>query len=464
MSQSLDDKRKFIINNTFVFANRIFSKLITLLIFLFIARNYSVSEFGELILIITLTSIFSLIFDFGSSNLVVREIAIDNKRQSNLLTNILAIKVALISIIIILFFIATKILGVNLDSKVAIIFSIGIFFESALMSTIKGFEGLERMNISSFLVMLERIIIAGVMIILNYENLFLRYSISYLVSNCVAFVIAIVILYLNRGFENSKLNFNEIKYVMTNSFVFFLFGISSIIYNRTDTFFLQQLNGSEQLGFYRANLQLIESIYFIPMSLGISILPMFSRFYHSSFEKFISFFKIIFSSLFFLGACITIFVLFNAEAVIRILYGDKFVISSNILKFLSLTIIIFFLNSLVGNTLIAIKKEKIQFFSMLIGTIIKLILLYLLTLYYGVLGTCVSVIFGEIIILVFQSIGIKNLKLINFNEFKVYVFTILILFIFHLFMKLNIIISFLIISLSLILFLRKLIHDYKLLI
>ncbi len=464
MSKTLDDKRKFLINNVFIFTNRIFSKVITLLIFLFIARKYSVAEFGELIFIITLTNIFSFILDFGSSNLVVREIAVDNKRQSSLLTNILAIKIVFINIIVIGFFIALKTLSINLDFKVMVIFSIGIFFESALMSVVKSFEGLERMNISSLLVMLERILIASTMIVLSHENLLMRYSISYLISNSITFIIAIAIVTLNKNFENSKINLNEVKYVLTNSFVFFLFGISSIIYNRTDTFFLQQLNGSEQLGFYRANLQLIESIYFIPMSLGVSILPMFSRFYYYSFDKFKSFFKMIFLGLFFLGACITIFVLFNSEVIIKILYGDKFIISSNILKYLSLTIIIFFINSLIGNTLIAIKKEKQQFISMLFGTIIKLVLLYVLTLYYGVLGTCVSVIVGEVVILIFQSIGLKNLNIMKIHEFKVYLFTILILFTFHFFVKPNLIFSFSIISLSLIFFLRKLIHDYKLLI
>ncbi len=434
-----------------------------MLIFLFIARNYSVAQFGELILIITLTNIFSFVLDFGSSTLLVREIAVDNKKQPKLLINILVIKIVLVSLVIALFFVFLKFLGEKLDFHVFFIFSMGIFFESALMSLIKGFEGLERMKVSSLLMMLERIFIVIVLIFLSHENLLFRYAVSYFFSNFLTFTIAGVVLFLNKGFKSSKIAYDEIKYILNNSLIFFLFGVLSILYVRSDTFFLQKISGSEQLGLYRANLQLIESIYFIPMSLGISILPMFSRFFNDSLEKFKSFFKLIFSSLFLLGVLIAIFVLFNSEEIIKILYGNKYLSGSIILQFLSINIPIYFINSLIGNTLIAIKKEKIQFFSMLVGTIVKLILLYILTIYFGVIGTCISVIIGEVVILIIQSSGIKNLSIIGFRENRIYAAALIIIFAIHLFFQLHIIFSLIFTSITLIFLSRELIREYRLL-
>lgn len=459
----MDDKKKFFINNLFVFSNRIFSKVITLFIFLFIARTYSIAEFGVLILITTLTNIFAFVLDFGSSNLLVREIAINNQKQSRLLINILVVKISFLGIIIALFFLVLKLLGESLNFQTFIIFSFGIFFESVVMSSVKSFEGLEKMNISSFLVVIERIFIGISLITLEYDNLLDGYAISYLFSNFFTFCIAIVFFIKNKGFKNSIVSLHEIRYILNKSLVFFLFGILSIIYNRTDTFILQYLNGNEQLGLYRANQQLIESIYFIPMSLGVSILPMFSRFFHSSIEKFKNFFKLMFSGLFLLGSFISLFVIFNAEIIIKILYGDKFITGSYILQILSVTFPIFFLNSLIGNTLISIKKEKIQFLSMLFGTIIKIIFLYGLTIVFGVLGTSISIVIGELVILLIQSSGVKNLEVINFNENRIYVFYIVILLVIHLVFSINTYFSMTIIIFTFIFLSIRLLKVYKIL-
>lgn len=460
----MDDKKKFFINNLFVFSNRIFSKVITLFIFLFIARTYSLAEFGVLILITTLTNIFAVVLDFGSSNLLVREIAINNQKQSRLLTNILVVKISFLGVIIALFSMVLNLLGESLNFQTFIIFSLGIFFESVVISSVKSFEGLEKMNISSFLVVIERIFIGIALITLKYDNLLDRYAISYLFSNFFTFFIAIVFFVKNKGFKNSIVSLHEIRYILNKSLVFFLFGILSIIYNRTDTFILQYLNGNEQLGLYRANQQLIESIYFIPMSLGVSILPMFSRFFHSSIEKFKYFFKLMFSGLFLLGSFITLFVIFNAEIIIKILYGDKFINGSYILQILSITFPIFFLNSLIGNTLISIKKEKIQFLSMLIGTIIKIIFLYGLTLVFGVWGTSISIVIGELVILLIQSYGVKNLRVISFNENLIYILYIIILLMLHLVFSINTYFSMIIIIITFIVLSIRLLKVYKILI
>ncbi|MEM4396986.1 MAG: oligosaccharide flippase family protein [Candidatus Woesearchaeota archaeon] len=457
----MEDKHKFLINNIFVFSNRIFSKVITLIILLVIARTYSVSQFGELVLIVTATTIFSFVLDFGSNTLAVREIAINNEKRFFLVKSILVTKVFFFLIVSVLFsgFIYKFLPHIKL--QIIFLFALGVFFESSLLTLVKQFEGLEKMNISSSLIILERIILGISLIIINSPNLFLRYSLSYLISNGLTTLIALWLSRFNKDVILKKMNFEDIKYVVNHSFIFFLFGLLSIIYNRADTFLLQILSGSEQLGLYRANFQIIEAIYFIPMSLGVSILPMFSRFYSSSNEKFLKFFNLLFEAILIFGLIITLFIYSNSYEIIRILFGEKFTRGSNILKLLSLTIPIFFLNSFIGNTLISLKREKIQLISMFSGTFFKLIMLYFLTMNFGVNGTCIAVIVGETVNLIFQFVGVLDVELKLRDKFFREILLVIGLIAFHLIYPLQFIFSIILCFTVALIFLSKLIKDYK---
>ncbi len=109
----------------------------------------------------------------------------------------------------------------ELQIIIILIFTLGIFFESSLLTFVKQFEGLERMNISSFLIMLERVLLSVSLLLMVSENLYLKYSLSYLISNSITTLIAFYFSGLTKKEILTKPSFKEIKYVISNSFIFF---------------------------------------------------------------------------------------------------------------------------------------------------------------------------------------------------------------------------------------------------
>ncbi len=98
---------------------------------------------------------------------------------------------------------------------------------------------------------------------------------------------------------------------------------------------------------------------------------------------------------------------------------------------------------------------------MLTGTVVKLIMLYFLTLNFGVVGTCIAVILGETINLIIQALGILDIGIKLKEKFYFEILILFSLIIYHSIAPSNFIFSIILcLSASIILLIRFL-KDYK---
>jgi O-antigen/teichoic acid export membrane protein len=117
--------------------------------------------------------------------------------------------------------------------------------------------------------------------------------------------------------------------------------------------------------------------------------------------------------LIYFGIYLTILIFFNSEQLLQILYKDKYLSGSSSLAILSLTIPLFFGSNVMGNLLISIGKEKIQIFSMVISTTLKVFLLIFFVHEYGILGAAISCLIADAISFLILYNGVR------INEYKI---------------------------------------------
>lgn len=373
---------------------------------LFIARKVSPLEFGELSILIALANIFSVIQDLGSSFIVVRETAAKKFDDKKIVGSTLFLKVfsGVLSFLGVVFL--AKALGYSASvQKASYLFAGGLIGESFLLTIVKHFEGLEEMKASSLLMLTERIIIAILIILIfGTTNLITDYGYAYIISNLFVALIGLLLIFKNT-LVFQIIDFNIAKKIFLLSFPFIIYNVFSILNYRSDIFLISSFLGNDFVGEYRAAFQIIESFYFISISLSVSLLPFFSRKNIESREKLLPNYSLTIKILFMFGIIISFVIFANSKQLLIILYGNKYLNASFIFQLLSITIPFYYLSTIVGNLLIAIEKEKFQILSMIISTVVKILLMVPLIKYYGIQGAAISAISGEILSFLIQYLS-----------------------------------------------------------
>jgi len=91
-------------------------------------------------------------------------------------------------------------------------------------------------------------------------------------------------------------------------------------------------------------------------------------------------------------------------------YGEKYVPSAEILRYLVLALPFLFLNNLTGVTLNSINKEKLAFFSTTTASVFNILLNLLLIKMIGITGAVVSTIMTELLVFLMQLFFLVKAK------------------------------------------------------
>lgn len=399
----------FLKNNAFVFSSRIISKLFTFFLMIYLARLLSMELFGELTLLLTLTSIFVLLIDMGTSFIVVKETAAKTFEPEKILNTTLILKFFSGFICFVGFIVIAKLfIHSSYIKNFFFFFASGMLGESFLLTLVKHFEGKEEMKFSSILIISERVLIVIILIAISqFNDLITSYGISYLLSNFLVFFVGFFIIYKRKKFIYS-FDSEIAKHILKYSAPFILFNFFSIIYYRLDIFLISNYYNQVQVGIYKASFQIIESIYFISLSLSVSLLPFFARMNKEENSKLYQIYSFVIKEIMILGIFITITLIPNSDQILSILYKNKYVSGNSTFAVLSITIPLYFSSNVMGNLLISIGKEKIQITSMIVSTFFKLLIMIILIKHFGILGAAISAVLSDSVSFLIQYWGTKK--------------------------------------------------------
>ncbi|WP_297435619.1 flippase [Thermococcus sp.] len=183
--------------------------------------------------------------------------------------------------------------------------------------------------------------------------------------------------------------------LLRKSYPFWLIGLFTLIYYRTDMVMLNLLRGDYETGIYRAAYTLIEVSLFIPNIVVSTTMPSMARLHREDQKTLEVLFKKSLQVLLLLGLAGTAGYYLFAKLGIFFVFGEKFKESVPVLRILAFAIPFMFLNSLFGSYMNATGREltftKITGFTALLNVVLN----YILILHYGATGAAVATVVSQ---------------------------------------------------------------------
>ncbi|MBN4049038.1 flippase [archaeon AH-315-M20] len=401
-------------------ASEIVSKILQLIIFVYLARTFGNIDFGKFGFAIAFSAIIVIIADLGLSTLLTREISRNRDKVEKYISNALTIKIFLSALTLVAAFLYLNFLNYTGDIKtvtyIMVLFMVLNSFTDLFYSVFRAFE---KMYYDAFIKVLRMILLTSFIFIaiINSANLIVVTLMFPLTELIVLVVSAIIYIKnfarLSIGFD---VRFSKALLKKSSFFCLSLIFISLLLY--IDTVMLQKIRGSGEVGIYVAAYNILIGITFIPLMYSHAIFPVFSRYFISNKSLLKFAYKKSFQYMLILGLPITIGIYIYARNIILLIYGPGYGQSLIALKILCWFVGIRFVGIMSGTLLTSINRQGSRVFSQGTVTLINIILNLLLIPKFGFIGAGIATVTSEIFFLILSFYFIIKYKM-GFNFLRV---------------------------------------------
>lgn len=394
--------RRVAINSSFLLLGDVVSRLLHLVLIVFIARELGDIGYGKYAFAFAFTSLFIISSDFGLSVLSIREIARDKSKASKYLSSVSSIKAILSLITFALIVIVINLMDYSQDTtRIVYIMGLIVVFSSFTQFFRSIFRAFERMEYEMITRIIEEILVVGA----GLTVLFLGYGLIELVSVILIarFLISLLSLAIViKRFARPELSLDIplAKQLIKSALPFGLAAIFLTIYFQIDSVMLSVMKGDAVVGWYNASYQLVLALMFIPGAFIGSLYPLMSRYFESTKDSLRIIYEKSFKYLLILAIPLGIGTTLVADKTIALLYGEGFANSVIALQILVWAVSLIFLTSLAGHALVSIDKQWIATRNMGIAALLNIILNLLLIPHYSHIGAAVATVVTELVIFV----------------------------------------------------------------
>ena len=184
--------------------------------------------------------------------------------------------------------------------------------------------------------------------------------------------------------------------------------VATVIYANNDTLLIGRNLGNSQVGFYQTAYKVLFAFQSINV-INYVVFPRLTVLFHEGKEetakkliKLVTMFS--FLGLLFLATIIT----WQKDLIMKLIYGQSFVGAATVMSLLIWSGVINYFRIFIGNLLVIKHKQKMIFWAILVGTIINLLMNYLLIPKIGFVQGGWSLLVSELVILVVMMLGLKR--------------------------------------------------------
>jgi O-antigen/teichoic acid export membrane protein len=268
--------QKILINTSWLFADRIISMGVGLLVGVWVARYLGPEQFGLFNYVAAFVALFSAIATLGLNGIVVRDLVKEPKATNatlgtafvlQLIGGLLAVGMAVIVIGYLrpgdaLAKLMVAVLGFVMVFKATEV--VKYWFESQVQS--------------KYTVWAENavfIVIAGIKIVLILSHAPLMAFVWAVLAEAALVALALLCVYARcgSGLRNWQVQIQRAKSLLKDSWPLILSGLAIMVYMRIDQIMLGQMLGDEAVGIYSAAVRISEVWYFVPMAIVASVFP-----------------------------------------------------------------------------------------------------------------------------------------------------------------------------------------------
>lgn len=345
-----------------VYFGRTVSLLVNLWVTVTFANYLGENQFGDFTFALAFIGIFDAIINFGSNQVVVKEMAAEPYETPAILGTILVFRSVLI--------IANTLIGLALGwlfnyppyiLLLLLIFYSNFIFSSRLTSLRKAientYEAKIQMPIIVSLQVLDSVLLAiGCYFAIQYHANLIQLAILYSLSNIPGtLILSVLIFYFWR--LSPKFSWAHMKKIIKLGFPLLLFGFFSTVNTRIDIILIEQFRGNAEVGLYAAATRLIYPIVFIVNSLSISFLPLLSSYNQKNDVRFKPTFILGLKMLLLMGCIISFSLFAHADIFINMLYTPNYRVSIPTFSMLGLALFFVIFNFYFIDFLIVLNKQ-----------------------------------------------------------------------------------------------------------
>lgn len=232
--------------------------------------------------------------------------------------------------------------------------------------------------------------------ILGYE--LMGALIGFIVSAIFAAIAYIYIFKVKFSKKISKIHSFELeekkkvqKDILTLSYPLFLAGFTFLFMQYADKIILGMYKTPTDVGIYTAALTIATLVLFIYTAFSFNSRPVLSEYYAvKDIESMQKLYSSITKWIFLLTFPIIIYFIFYSKDILGFIYGTKFTSGSIAMSILCLGIAMNGLTGLSGETLVSIKKTKLNLVSEIVGAVSNIILNIILIPFFGIVGAAIG--------------------------------------------------------------------------
>ncbi|ETA69100.1 membrane protein involved in the export of O-antigen and teichoic acid [Methanolobus tindarius DSM 2278] len=393
--------KKIAYNSGFLLVGRVVTKVISLLIVVYMARYLGSEDFGTYNFALSFVSLFTIISELGLHGIVIRESSRNEDKSGSILGNSFILSSFLSIIAFFCSVLAIGLLDYSYDTQIiVIVISFGLLLGASLPYGII-YEISFKMKYSVFFSIASRVVFLLAIFFVMFKDYGLM---GVAIASVLADTVHKLLMYLF-SFRilrlNIKFDYDICKRLLRESLPLAFASLFGAIYFRIDIVMLSLISGNSDVGIYSGAYRLTEAFLFIPSSLMVSLFPLMSKYYKVSSESLI--FTYLRSTKYILIIALLIAILssFYADFVILTIYGVQYLESIRVLQILIFASLIIALNFPSRELLVSIDKQKYVTLITIICAIINICLNYMWIIKYSYIGAAVATLVTEIVYWVF---------------------------------------------------------------
>jgi O-antigen/teichoic acid export membrane protein len=405
-------------NSSALVAGRLIAKAVTFCFVFITARYLGVGRYGQLSFALSLTGLFAVFLDLGTSQHGIRELARTPSKTSQYLGNVLFLRFCLV--VLALSVMAAFLMFTNRPDNQPLVLILSLAIALGAFSGVPSilFQATQRMEFDAFREILKAVLLLSTgFIAIKLGKGALGIAAAYVAVAIFDLIFSFVILKKYFPGLSIKINSQSAKTILKESIPLALLVMGTQVYSRVDIFMLQALDTTKAVGFYNAAYRFVDTSLMFSGAFCMALYPVLTKLAHErdAFDRYMnSSLKLLSYSGLFLG----LGVFFASDAIIHIVFGSAFAESSKALRVLVWANAVMFIGGFLATSMIAINKQWLNFGYGLAQILVNVVLDWIFISRYGFVGAAVGTTLAELfyVALVLSYIRFERKTRVDFTR------------------------------------------------
>lgn len=368
-----------------------------------LARSFGADELGKYTLAITLTSLVSVITNFGIQSPVKREVAKDSSLtglylgQSILIRVFLSLPLSVVSVHVLSVFL-------GYDEQMVMfchVINVYVFFSGLFALTTGVLVSLHLNRHLLIYNLLYRVaLICCLISVVKIQNGLLEYAYCLIVTTLLVCIFSCAPIVARTQAFIFRPDLQFIRSLLITSAPLTLAAAVEFANLKLDSLLVGYYHNDAQVGFYAAAFNILMACIVIPLAVTKVFFPNFVQvFYGGDRSVALLLFKRVFVVFLVYGLLAAIALFLLSDIPVSVLYGSGFEVSAHVLALLAFSIPFIVLNRLGNYVLLALHQDANFFYVTLTGLCVNLGLNLLWIPEYSIQGAAVSTIVSEAVVM-----------------------------------------------------------------